>query len=68
MSIILATGFAILVGMHFIQQRETKSQHRTNKEGTEEWECSKCNKINTTAKRCPSCKSWKGGKMIFKLK
>jgi len=64
MSIILATGFAILVGMHFIQQQETKSQHKTNKEGNNEleWECSKCNKINTTAKRCPNCKSWKGGK------
>ena len=64
MSIILATGFAILVGMHFIQQLETNS---TSNEGIScnnelEWECSKCNKINTTAKRCPNCKSWKGGK------
>jgi len=62
MSIILATAFAILVGMHYIQQKqETKSQH---KEGNNklEWECSKCNKKNTTAKRCPNCKSWKGGK------
>jgi len=67
MSIILATGFAILVGMHFIQQQETKSQHKTNKEVScnndeLDWECSKCNKINTTAKRCPNCKSWKDGK------
>jgi len=63
MSIILATAFAILVGMHFIQQQE-KSQYK--EEGScnneLEWECSKCNKINTTAKRCPNCKSWKGGK------
>ena len=68
MSIILATAFAILVGMHFIQQQqETKSRHKISNEGSgnnelEEWECSKCNKKNTTAKRCPNCKSWKGGK------
>jgi len=62
MSIILATAFAILVGMHFIQQQETKSQHKEGSCNELEWECIKCNKINTTAKRCPNCKSWKGGK------
>ena len=66
MSIILATGFAILVGMHFIQQQQEtskiKSQHKEGSGNELEWKCSKCNKINTTAKRCPNCKSWKGGK------
>jgi len=67
MSIILATAFAILVGMHFIQQKQQetskiKSQPEGSGNNELEWECSKCNKINTTAKRCPNCKSWKGGK------
>ena len=65
MSIILATAFAILVGMHFIQQQQQETKSTSNEGSCNnelEWKCSKCNKINTTAKRCPNCKSWKGGK------